>query len=452
MNFYQLLTILRTRYKIVLITWFLVVMVTAGVSLLLPKMYKASSTILINYKGTDPVSGEILPAQLATGYMATQMDIITSKTVALKVVANLGLANDPLLRQRLDKIASSDSISDLLADMLLKMVDVTPARESSVVEINVRDNDPIFAATVANGFTKAYQQVSLEIKAAPLRQAAIYFAQRIKTLRANLETAQHNLSEYQQVHGLISTDKRLDVETLRLNDLSSQLVIVQGQAMEASSRSKQAMGSGGVDSPDVIANSLVQTLKSSLALAEAKFALLSQNLAPNHPQYQAAQAEVDGLRDALSSNIKATNNGSSHNGRILRQREAEVRAALAAQRTRIFELNRFRDGLAVLVEDVDNAQHAYDAVHLRLTRSNLEGNSNQSDVSLLSVATTPMHPSSPNVQFNVVLSILMGLMLGVALAVLKELTHRGVGSGRDTPVPNVPTLASINRAIPSMPK
>ena len=446
MTFFQLLTILRARYKIVLYTLILIVAATTLVSLFLPKTYKASSTMLLNYKGTDPVSGEILPAQLVAGYMATQMDIVISRTVALKAVDNLGLANDPVFKRRFANSTNGEgSIRDWLADMLLKMVDVSPARESSVVEINAKGNDPRFAAAIANGFANAYQQVNLDIKVAPMRQAATYFTGQIKSLRVDLETAQNKLSAYQQEHGLVSTDNHLDVETARLNDLSSQLVAAQGQAIEASSRGNQAMGSGGRDSPDVIANSLVQTLKSSLALAEGKFAQLSKNLAPNHPQYQAAKAEVDRLRAELNSNISATNNGSANNGRILRQREAEVRAALATQTAKVLQLNRARDGLSVLVKDVDNAQRAYDAVNLRLTKSELEGNSNQSDVSLLNAATTPTRPASPNIPLNIVLSVMLGLMFGMALAILKELAHRRVRSDSDAAnALNAPVLGTIN--------
>ncbi|MDY7548964.1 chain length determinant protein EpsF [Glaciimonas sp. CA11.2] len=446
MTFYQLLTILRARYKIVLYTLILIVAATTLVSLFLPKTYKASSTMLLNYKGTDPVSGEVLPAQLVAGYMATQMDIVISRSVALKAVDNLGLANDPVFKQRFaDSTKGEETIRDWLADMLLKMVDVSPARESSVVEINAKGKDPRFAAAIANGFANAYQQVNLEIKVAPMRQAATYFTGQIKSLRVDLEAAQSKLSAYQQEHGLVSTDNHLDVETARLNDLSSQLVAAQGQAIEASSRANQAMGSGGRDSPDVIANSLIQTLKSSLALAEGKFAQLSKNLAPNHPQYQAAKAEVDRLRAELNSNISATNNGSANNGRILRQREAEVRAALATQTAKVLQLNRARDGLSVLVKDVDNAQRAYDAVNLRLTKSELEGNSNQSDVSLLNAATTPVRPASPNIPLNIVLSVMMGLMLGFALAILQELAHRRVRSDSDAAKAlSAPVLGTIN--------
>ena len=445
MTFPQLLSILHARYKVILLTLLIAVAATAAVSFALPRIYRTSSTLLLNYKGTDPVSGQVLPAQLVSGYIATQVDIVGSRGVALKAVDMLGLADNPATQQRFRQQANGKgSIREWLADSLLKMVEVAPSRESSMIEITAKGSDPAFAAQVANGMAAAYQQLNLQIKVAPLQQAAKYFTEQTKTLRVALEQAQDKMSRYQQEHGLVSADSHQDVETARLNELSSQLVLAQGQGAEASSRGSQAIGRGGRDSPDVISNPLVQNLKASLATAEGKFALLSQNLDRNHPQYQAAKAEVDQLRSELNSSISATNAGAANNARIQRQREGEIKAALEAQTAKVLQLNRARDELSVLAKDVESAQHAYDAAAQRLNQTELEGQSNQSDVSVLSPATVPTRPASPNIPLNMVLSLLFGSMFGLALAVLAEMANRRIRTGNDLlNVLDAPVLGTI---------
>lgn len=445
MTFPQLLSILHARYKVILLTLLIAVAATAAVSFALPRIYRTSATLLLNYKGTDPVSGQVLPAQLVSGYIATQVDIVGSRGVALKAVDMLGLADNPATQQRFrQQTNGKGSIREWLADSLLKMIEVAPSRESSMIEISAKGSDPAFAAQVANGMAAAYQQLNLQIKVAPLQQAAKYFTEQTKTLRVALEQAQDKMSRYQQEHGLVSADSRQDVETARLNELSSQLVLAQGQGAEASSRGSQAIGRGGRDSPDVISNALVQNLKASLATAEGKFALLSQNLDRNHPQYQAAKAEVDQLRSELNSSISAINAGAANNARIQRQREGEIKAALAAQTAKVLQLNRARDELSVLAKDVESAQHAYDAAAQRLNQTELEGQSNQSDVSVLSPATVPTRPASPNVPLNMVLALLFGSMLGLALAVLAEMANRRIRSGNDLlNVLDAPVLGTI---------
>ena len=95
-----------------------------------------------------------------------------------------------------------------------------------------------------------------------------------QVLRTNLEEAQAKLAKYQQAKGLTSVAGSMDVESARLNDLSSQLVAVQNQTFEARSRQERTGGTGD-ESPDLAANPMVQSLRMDIARAESKFSELS---------------------------------------------------------------------------------------------------------------------------------------------------------------------------------
>lgn len=431
MNFSQFLLILRARSKIIMLTLIVTVATALSVSLLLPKTYMATTSLVINYKGIDPVTGLTLPAQLMPGYMPTQVDIITSKSVAMRVVDELKMAEGAAVREQFQaSTGGQGSIRDWLGDLLLKKLDVTPSRESNVLDISFKGSDPNFAAAVANSFANQYQLMSIHLKVEPLKKASVYFTDQIKLLRDNFEVAQNKLSQYQQENGIVSLDNRVDVELARLNDLSSQLVMAQGQAMEASSRQHVAKGRAA-ESPDVVANPLIQSLKVALTQAESKFSEIEQRLEKNHPQYQGAKAELDKLRSDLDGAIKATSNSVGNNAQILRQRESDIRAALAAQKTKVLELNRTRDELSVLVKDMESAQRAYEVTSQRFTQTNLEGQSNQSDIAVLNPAVAPITASGPKVFLNTVLSIFLGSMLGLGFGLLAEMLDRRVRSADD---------------------
>jgi succinoglycan biosynthesis transport protein ExoP len=449
MNFTQFLLILRARYKIILITLLVTVTSTVSVSLLLPKTYKATASLVLNFKGADPVTGMILPVQLMPSYIATQVDIINSRRVALRVVDDLKMAEGAAVQaQFVAATEGKGNIRDWLADLLLKKVDVAPSRESSVLELSYKGNDPQFVAAVANAFAAAYQQVSLQLKVEPSQKASGYFIEQIKQLREKLELAQAKLSSYQQEHGIVNADNRLDVESARLNELSSQLVMAQGQSMEAGSRQRQAQSANGA-SPDVLANPIVQNLKVSLSMAEVKFAETSQKLDKNHPQYQAAKSEVDKLRSNLDEQIKLASSGVAGNAHIFQQREAEIRAALAAQKAKVMALGGARDEIKVLVNEMETAQRAYEGASLRFNQTNMEGQSNQTDIAVLNPAVAPLDPAGPKVLLNTLASIFLGTMLGLGFAMLAELMNRRVRSADDlVDALKVPVLGVVQWTVP----
>ena len=443
MNVHQFLLILLARKKIILGTLLVTVLLALGWSLMQQKTYKATASVLLNYKGVDPVSGLTMPGNLMPGYMATQMDIITSKTVALRVVDSLRLASSPAVQaQWREASEGKGTVRDWLADLLLKKLDIMPSRESSVVGISFSGADPAFAAAVANAFADEYQKIAVQLKTEPAKKASAYFNEQTKQLRDNLEAAQARLSKYQQEKGIVSLDNnRVDIELSRLNDLSSQLVAAQTQAMEASSRERMATGVG---SPDVANNALVQSLRVSLASGEAKLAEAASRYGRNHPAYQSAQAEVSKMRAELNAALGSVSKSVGANAQVYRQRESELRAALAAQKTRVLELNRTRDELGVMLKDLDSAQRAFDAASNRFSQTRIESQSEQSDISILNPAVAPTAPSGPRVLLNTLVSIVLGTILGVGLALLLVLVNRPVRSTGDIKdMLGIPVLGTI---------
>lgn len=432
MNVHQFLLILKARNRLILATLAATILLTLAFSLVQQKTYKATASVLLNYKGVDPLTGLNTPGQLLPGYMATQIDIISSKNVALRVVDALKLAGSPAVLAQFNAATDGHgSVHDWLADLLLKKLEILPSRESSVVEISFKGTDPQFVAAVANAFADEYQRVGVLLKTEPMKKASSYFNEQTKLLRDNVENAQARLSKYQQEKGIVSLDfNRVDVELARLNDLSQQLVAAQGQVMEANSRERMASGAA-VDSPDVANNTLIQSMRVGLATAEARFSELSQRLARNHPAYQSARAEVDKMRTDLNIALGSIARSVGNNAAVLRQREGELRGAVAAQKVKVLELNRARDEFGVLLKDMDSAQRAFDAASQRLSQTKIEASSEQSDISILNPAVAPVEPAGPRVLLNTLVSLLLGTVLGVGLSLLIEMRNRPIRSAAD---------------------
>lgn len=130
--------------------------------------------------------------------------------------------------------------------------------------------------------------------------------------------------------------------------------------------------------------------------------------------------------------------------RVNVQRESEIKAALEAQKRRVLALKAERDQIAVLQRDVENAQRAYDLVTQRLAQTNLESQTQQTNVVVLTPAVAPLEPSSPKVLLNTALAIFLGSLLGVGAALVLELMDQRVRGEEDLArIPGMPVLGVI---------
>lgn len=441
MNHIQFLLILNARKWVILGVLLATVIITAGYSLLQSKEYTATTTLIIDSKSKDPFTGQLLPSQLFPGYMATQIDIIKSENVAIKAVDELKLAENPATRQAFDAaMEGKGSIKQWLAGVLLPKLTVEPAKESSLIYINFTGADPQFAAVVANAFAKAYIDTSLELRVAPAKQTAAWFDQQISQLRENLDQAQQRLNAYQREKGIVESEERLDVETRRLADLAGQIVAAQSASYDASSRTRDSSSL-----PEVINNPVVQGLKSQVAQGEGRLAELAKRVGVNHPDYQRTLAEVNSYKAKLVTELNTATRGVGATAGAARQRLSELTAAFERQKTKVLELKQQREEAMLLARDVENAQRIYDSALQRYGQSRMEAQSTQTDITVLNPASPPSGPSKPSLFLNILMSLFIGVMLGVVTGFLIELLDRRVRSGQDMAGLEIPVLAEVTK-------
>lgn len=431
MTFSQFFSILRARWKLSALVLVLVIAAALALSLSMSKKYTATASVVVDIK-PDPISGVMLGQMMSPAIMATQVDIIQSDRVTRRVIRNLKLADNPAVRQQwMDATDGQGTVEDWLARSVQNQLDVKPSRESNVISISYQAPDAAYAAALANAFVKAYVDTSIELRVDPARQYSGFFDLQAKDSREKLEAASAKLSEFQRANGIVGSDERLDVETARLNDLSTQLVALQAVAAESTSRQTQAAGGAGDRLAESLSNPVVSSLKIELSRAEAALQELNSRLGNAHPQVQQSRANVTELRSRLAAEESRVTGSVGVTARINNARLGEVRSQLDEQRNKVLKLKEQRDSMAVLQRDVDNAQKAYDAIVARLNQTNLESQTQLSNINVLSQASAPLAASSPKVLLNTAVAVFVGTLLAIGLALVRELLDRRVRSTTD---------------------
>lgn len=460
MDFNQYLLAFRARRKAFMMVFAAVVITALAVVAILPKKYVASATVLLDGRDEQSMTAR-LSARERAGYVQTQVDLIQSGKVAKRVVRDLKLATLPGVREAYERDTGGlGTIEDWASVELLKKLKVDSST-SNVVTLIYADGEPRLAADVANGFAKAYVDTSLELRTEPSREAAAWFEDQLKGLRTSVSQSQSKLTAYQREKGIISTDERTDVESVRLSEISTQLLAARNATYDAQSRYKHAVefingnastgtSGGAADSlPEVMANPAVQAVKAELVRAEARLEQSTTDLGPNHPQYQRNASEVQGLRDKLASEMKKVVGGLSNTALQSRRREEELKNAYAAQQERLLSMRDSRVELAVLSRDVENAQRTYDTALSRWLTNKVDSRAQLTNIALLSPAVEPLTPAQPKVGLIAGLSLLIGALLAAGVVYLLEAMDRRVRSRSDLESRlAVPTLGRLSKWQP----
>lgn len=430
MNLHLLYSAVCARYRILLFVMAATVLVATVVSLVMPKTYVATVAMLVDSKDEQSMSSTS-PGHVRerTGYMQTQVDIITSQKVAQKVVNDLQLTEEPTWRRAFEKATDGEgSIEAWLATVLRKQLRVDIS-QSSVINIDFSWTNAEVAARVANAFAKAYMETALELRVEPSRQTAAWFDEQMQVLRTNLEQAQARLNSYQREKGIVALDERLDAENIALTNLANQIARIQARR-------------NGTVLPELDGSPVTQGIRADLRRSEAKLQELSSRLGSNHPWYQRQFAETQNLRARLSAETgRSTGNSVQQNER----RESELRRAMAEQQARIIELKQYRGQAAVLLRDVEIAQKSYEIALQRAVDKRVESHARLTNVGILNPAIAPFKAARPRIALNIGLAAVIGLLLGLSIIYLMEMFDRRVRSLGDLSNElQIPVLAELN--------
>jgi uncharacterized protein involved in exopolysaccharide biosynthesis len=217
----------------------------------------------------------------------------------------------------------------------------------------------------------------------------------------------------------------MDVETARLANLTAQLVDLQSSA--AQNEGKRAQEGVRQDQlPEVVSNPLVSQLSASLATEEARLQELTARYGPRHPQLIEQRARLTEVKSKLEAATARARGSVSVNTSVTQAQVARIEKLLNEQRSKVMKLQGLRDEGELLRRDVEIAQTAFSAMQQQVVETGVESENTSTNVSVLKRATEPVTPSSPKLLRNIAAAAVLGALLGLATALVRELRDRRV--------------------------
>lgn len=423
-------------------------------------LYQAHARLLVKFNQPN-ISNvqQFEPTPLHWLFFETQRDIIKSRAVAEQVVARLGLdeiaplapqrapaesPDDPTLRQRMRGWVSdfkswmpeefrpperppldAQARREALVGSVLGGVSVTGGKESEVLVVSVVSADPEMAAAMANAFAQEYIDFGLDSRATNVQQATSWLGQRIEELRHQVTASENALREFQAREDLVDTANREKIISAKLGTLTAELIKAQSRRSEAGARYNQvtALLENGDDD-----ESLVTIINTAMVLdahrvkvsQERRVSELSERYGYKHPKMIAAKADLQDAKRRLSVEIDKSANNIRKERELAAAQEDRFRGMIAQQQTEMRKVSGKGFKLKQLEREVEANRRLYETFLARFKEADVADEYHVSNAQIIDHAIVPITPFKPNRKRMVMIAVVIGLGIGVLVAVLRD--------------------------------
>jgi uncharacterized protein involved in exopolysaccharide biosynthesis len=208
----QVLYVLVGHRRVIALATAGALVVSAAISLVLPKWYTAVSTILPPESGTS--QPDIVGIMRYAGYQPAYLPTITSPTDVYAAVLRSHRVTSAVV-DSLDLAAAYGVGSKQKAlGRLIKHTDISITQEG-LVKIEYEDRDRARSAEVANFMVRELDRFNRDSRITTARRVREFIEQRIADVAAELESAETDLKEFKEATGaiLISEQSKASIET-----------------------------------------------------------------------------------------------------------------------------------------------------------------------------------------------------------------------------------------------
>ena len=349
-----------------------------------------------------------------------------------------GAAKDTLSRRASRKEPADPMATEvgvLNFDELERRLNVYQERASHVIAVSFTSTSPQTAAAVANRIAQLYVDRHAEQKRAYAVRAMAWLDERIPALKNEVERAEAVVQEYRIAHGLADA-KRTDIVDQQIADLNRQLTAAKSDlagrqarlAYVRDLRSRESNAAAFIESLNSPA--LAELHRQELALLQSE-AELATKYGEKHPKMETVRSQLQELRqktaqevDRAVANLENEAQIAGAQTRSIQQRLATVQGASKGAQgaeVRLHELER----------EAAASRQQYVGVLQRQREVRERHGTMAPDVLILSLASPPDRPSSPNPLLFILPAMIVSSICGGLLSVVVERLDRGLRSERD---------------------
>ena len=422
--------------------WWIVGLVTltlaAGVLITMfqTPRYTAQTSVQINDQSDRVISdaeqvGQTINAYDTDRFLKTQIDVVKSRGLAVRVAQKLNLFGDERFFRAMQvepPVASEAVVRDLTVGLLRGNLAVDLPYDSRIATIAFTSSDPQLSALIANTFAGEFIQSNLQRRYDSSAYARQFVSDQLNEAKGRLEASERAVNAYARQAGLIRTRDAIttgegnagnggagSVTTASLLQLNEAANAARAERIAQEGRWRAVAGSAPLAAKDVLANPAVQTLLTQRGMLEAKLQEERTRRLDDFPavvelkaQLAETERQLASVAGSVRAGVRSDYVAAAQAERALAAQVDALKGDTLAEQDRSVRYN-------LLAREADTNRSLYDGLLQRFKELNASAGVATSNVSIIDEAEPPLGPSSPNLWRNLLVALVLGLALAAAL-------------------------------------
>lgn len=468
------------RHVILIVGLFVVAeLLTAAVLTSMTSLYTGLSTILIEAREPQVLENNT-PNQESESessfdsFYKTQYAILQSRSLAARVIHDLGLEHNPYLEPaRAGKKttthvwervwpraqpSSHHNASDIFGvkpwviDDYLAQLTIRPEFGTRLVMVAFSSPNPVLSADIANAHVQAYIHQASERHAQSSETEQRFLQTELLELEKRIEKSESALNDYRRQRGIVvfslgekdQVDDKDQMAGERLAELNR--AVVQAEAQRISLQADvETIRAGQYDSlPAVVSSVLIQNLKNEASKLDGQYANMANEYTPDWPPLAQLHAELLEVQERQQAEIRKIVDSIRLRYQSALDQENHLKNELEAEKAKAMSLKDASLRDVILSREVDTNRALYQNVLERIKVLGMASESHVTNVSIIDAAEVPTRPSRPNKRLCMVLTGFLALLLGVAAAFAIDGWDRGLKNADEVQgYLRLPNLATV---------
>jgi uncharacterized protein involved in exopolysaccharide biosynthesis len=330
-----------------------------------------------------------------------------------------------------------------LREMMQKPIKVMMGADN-VIKVTVDSTDPALSMEIANFYMEEFRKFSNEAVLTSSKNKRIHLALQKKVVNERLNKLEQQLTAFENKKKVLD----IDAETRAAIENYSKLVLMSATTVAELYKAEEKLASlkfklkkqaesfdaTGVY-PSIQDQPVIQDLMLSLSKKEMALLQARQFYTDEHPKIEELKKDVEDTRTLINEKITGYMSGIKSN---LVPRLVDVESemlSLKAQSNALKDLLNQKEKEMEKIPDirlkynrlkrqVTNTELILTMIEQELEKARVEEAREDAEMQILDAAMIPDFKSKPDVVYNLLLSILFGMILGIMMSFYIEYSHR----------------------------